>query len=310
MTNHSKIASEVFNIEASALNSLKSQIDNEFNEAIEGILTSKGRVIICGMGKSGIIGKKFSATLASTGTQSFFMHPGEAYHGDLGMVDTDDVFIAISYSGETEEVVKLLPFLKNNDNYIISITGNKNSTLAINSHNHLSVYVEKEACPLQLAPTASTTATLAMGDAIAVALMEARKFQPENFARFHPGGSLGRRLLSKVKDEMISENLPIVTKSSTAKEVLSTMTQSGIGIAIVVAQNQPIGIITDGDLRRTIDSFQNNFFSLSASDMMTQSPKSIGPATSMMDAIDMMKRLKMHSLLVCENELLIGVVKE
>ena len=188
-----EIAKGVFAIEAQAISQLADRLDNSFAEAVKQILTSRGRVIICGMGKSGIIGKKIAATLASTGTPSFFMHPGEAYHGDLGMVTPDDVFVAISNSGETDEVVKLIPFLRSNGNYLIALTGNALSTLAKAAHSHLDVGVQEEACPLQLAPTSSTTATLAMGDALAVTLMKARDFKPENFARLHPGGSLGRR---------------------------------------------------------------------------------------------------------------------
>lgn len=310
LSQHLKTAIQVLTIESNALQLLAQRVDESFNQAVELILQSRGRVIICGMGKSGIIGKKISATLASTGTQSFFMHPGEAYHGDLGMVDSHDIFVAISYSGETEEVIKLLPFLKSNHNVVIAITGNDASTLASHAEVHLNVQVEKEACPLQLAPTASTTATLAMGDALAVALMEARDFQAENFARFHPGGSLGRRLLCRVKDEMISDNLPLVGLNSSAKTVISIMTQRGLGLSIVVDEETPLGIITDGDLRRAMDTSQRDFFDLKAEQMMTRAPKTIAADTSMMDALDLMKRTKVHSLLVCEQGKLLGVVNE
>lgn len=310
MENHLKVAARVFSIESKSIEALINNLDAQFNDAVELILNSTGKVIICGMGKSGIIGKKISATLASTGTQSFFMHPGEAYHGDLGMVDSNDIFIAISYSGETDELLKLLPFLKSNNNQIIAITGRKESTLASSSHFHLNVSVEREACPLQLAPTSSTTATLAMGDAMAVALMEARKFQPENFAKFHPGGSLGRRLLSKVKDEMIVDNLPIVRPDTCTKDVVSIMTQVGIGIAVVVKGEQVLGIITDGDLRRSIDLAQSEFFSLTAEIIMTKEAEKIGAFTSMVDAIEIMNRKKVHALLVCENNVLVGIVKK
>src|SRR5690606_22710525 len=210
----------VFGIEADAIRALAGQIDECFSQTVDKILRSRGRTIVCGMGKSGIIGKKIAATFASTGTPSFFMHPGEAYHGDLGMVTPDDVFIAISYSGETDEVVKLLPFLKDNGNFLIAITGNAASTLATAANCHLNVHVPREACPLHLAPTSSTTATLAMGDALAVSLMEARDFKPENFARFHPGGSLGRRLLGRVENEMTARNLPIVQTDASVMDVI------------------------------------------------------------------------------------------
>ena len=219
--NFSDIARSVFSVEAKAVSALSDNLSTDFDDAVSAILSSEGKTIVCGMGKSGIIGKKIAATLASTGTPSFFMHPGEAYHGDLGMVSPDDVFIAISNSGETEEVVKLIPFLKDNGNVLIAMTGNPDSTLAKAANYHLNVGVEEEACPLQLAPTSSTTATLAMGDALAVTLMKARDFKPENFARFHPGGSLGRRLLSRVENEMVSDNLPVIQPDASVAEVIS-----------------------------------------------------------------------------------------
>jgi arabinose-5-phosphate isomerase len=310
MVNYATVAKRVFEIEAQSIAGLIENLDEQFDSAISLMLSTKGKVILCGMGKSGIIGKKISATLASTGTQSFFMHPAEAYHGDLGVVDPDDVFIAISYSGETDEVLKLLPFLESNKNKVIAITGRKASTLARSAYCHLNIEVKKEACPLQLAPTSSTTAALAMGDALAVALMEARDFKPENFARFHPGGSLGRRLLSKVKDEMMVDCLPLVSPESEAKDVLSLMTKVGIGIAVVQVSDEVVGIITDGDLRRGIDLNQSRFFSLTAKDLMTPSPESIGKNTSMVDALELMEMKKVHALLVCEENKLIGILKK
>ena len=245
-------AKQVFEIEANALNALSERLDSDFDDAVKTILDAKGKVIICGMGESGIIGKKIAATLASTGTPSFFMHPGEAYHGDLGMVTSDDVFVAISNSGETDEVVKLIPFLKDNNNYLVALTGNAKSTLATAANAHLDVGVAEEACPLQLAPTSSTTATLAMGDALAVTLMKARDFKPENFARFHPGGSLGRRLLSRVEDEMVSTDLPFVTVNSSLLDVIQTMSVGRLGLAII-KDVDGYAMITDGDVRRLIE---------------------------------------------------------
>ena len=244
-------AKRVFSIEAQAVAALADQLSIDFCKAIQHILESKGRTIICGMGKSGIIVKKIAATLASTGTPSFFMHQGEAYHGDLGMVTPEDAFIAISFSGETDEVVKLLPFLKDNQNFLIAISGNASSTLARSADCYLDISVKEEACPLQLAPTSSTTTTLAMGDALAVTLMEARNFKPENFARFHPGGSLGRRLLSRVEHEMITQNLPLISADSQIMEVLNAITTSNLGLAII-GNNSSASIITDGDVRRAI----------------------------------------------------------
>src|ERR1700761_9435756 len=246
------IAKRVFNTEIESLRLVADAIDDEFNRVVEAILNNNGKLIVIGIGKSGIIGKKIAATLASTGTPSFFLHPGEAFHGDLGMVEPDDLVILISYSGETDEVLKIIPFLKWNKNSIISITGNPNSTIAKNSDHHLNVCVTREACPLELAPTSSTTVTLVMGDALAVALMEAREFQHEDFARFHPGGSLGRKLLVKVKDLMRKDNLPFIGEGASFTEVLLRMSEGRLGMVIVGDAGYVKGIITDGDLRRAL----------------------------------------------------------
>ena len=258
------IAREVIQTEIEGLDYMARRLGSEFEVAINAIINTKGRTIICGMGKSGIIGKKIAASFASTGTPSFFMHPGEAFHGDLGMVKPEDVFIAISNSGETDEVLKLLPFLRDNDNFVIAITGKENSTLASNSHCHLDIAVPKEACPLQLAPTSSTTATLVMGDALTVALMDVRGFKPENFARFHPGGSLGRRLLSKVRDEMFSDNLPSVSSDTDFTSVIHKISSSHLGLTLVNLNNETLAIITDGDLRRAMESKGRDAFDLVA----------------------------------------------
>jgi arabinose-5-phosphate isomerase len=301
-------AKEVFDIESNAISGLSELLDENFTHAIDAILDSKGRVIICGMGKSGIIGKKIVATLASTGTPSFFMHPGEAYHGDLGMVTSADLFLVLSNSGETEEVVKLIPFLKDNGNFLISITGNPNSTLARTSHCHLNVKVSQEACPLRLAPTSSTTATLAMGDAIAVTLMKARNFQPENFARFHPGGSLGRRLLQRVENEMVSDNLPFVDSGSGILDLIGSMTAGGLGICIIDSVGR--GVITDGDIRRAIEKHGDSVFSLSAEDIMGDQPATVEIGTRMEDALSVMETRKITSLLVKDGDRIVGVVKK
>jgi len=246
------IAKKVFQDEIESLQEAAALIDGQFTLAIEAILESKGKLIITGAGKSGLIGKKISATLASTGTSSFFMHPTEAFHGDLGMIGQDDLVILISYSGETDEVIKIVPFLKWNKNKTLSITGNPNSTIAKNTDLHLNVHITHEACPLKLAPTSSTTATLVMGDALAVALMEARKFQPEDFARFHPGGSLGRKLLVKVKDVMRTDKLPFITEDASFTELLLCMSEGRLGMVIVGNAEHIMGVITDGDLRRAL----------------------------------------------------------
>lgn len=301
-----EIAKRVFHIEADAIRHLETLLDKQFNDSVQAILAAKGRVVICGMGKSGLIGKKIMATLASTGTPCFFMHPGEAFHGDLGMVTPDDVFIALSNSGETEEVIKLLPFLKDNGNIIISITGKPKSTLAQNSDFHLNIEVPQEACPLQLAPTSSTTATLVMGDALAVALMESRNFQPHDFARFHPGGSLGRKLLTRVRHEMKSENLPFVASSADIKTVIHTMTEGRLGLCIV---EQGKGIITDGDLRRHMETDLVGLMEKTAADIMNENPKSIDAEARLSEAEDMMNQNKITSLLVREEGQVAGVIQ-
>lgn len=303
------IARKVFTIEAEAVAGLSANLDNSFCKAVQHILDSNGRAIVCGMGKSGIIGNKIAATLASTGTPSFFMHPGEAYHGDLGMVTHEDVFIAISNSGETDEVIKLLPFLKDSGNFLIAMTGNPTSTLARAANCHLNVHVVKEACPLQLAPTSSTTATLAMGDALAVTLMEARQFKPENFARFHPGGSLGRRLLNRVENEMVVIDLPVIRDNIEMMEVLHTITRSTLGLAIVKLDRE-WAIITDGDVRRAVERYGKDVFSRRATDLMTRNPVGVLIGTRVEDAIALMTRRKVSVLLVFENDDLVGVFKK
>lgn len=307
--NSIKIAKDVIKTEIDGLTFMANHLDLSFSLAISEIIETNGRTIICGMGKSGIIGKKIAASFASTGTPSFFMHPGEAFHGDLGMVKKEDVFIAISNSGETDEVLKLLPFLRDNGNFIIGITGNSASTLALNSHCNLDISVPKEACPLQLAPTSSTTATLVMGDALTVALMDARDFQPENFARFHPGGSLGRKLLSKVADEMYSASLPIIEPDSSFTEVVHSISQGKLGISIVKFEDD-FGIITDGDIRRAMETKQKEAFDLIAIDIATRTPLSVQADSRIHESIDLMESRKINTLLVMRNNELVGVLKK
>jgi arabinose-5-phosphate isomerase len=305
-----KIAKEVIEIEIAGLVYMSSRLGDDFSQAVNAIISAKGRTIICGMGKSGLIGKKIVASLASTGTPSFFMHPGEAFHGDLGMVTSEDVFIAISNSGETDEVLKLLPFLRDNGNYIIGITGNMNSTLAKNSHCHLDVAVPKEACPLQLAPTSSTTATLVMGDALTVALMKQRNFQPESFARFHPGGSLGKRLLSKVRDEMISVNLPVITSDSSAQQLIHAMTKGMLGVAIIMDHKLLKGIVTDGDLRRAIEIHGKDIFDKNIIEISSQNTVTISQDSSMIIATELMEEKKINLLIALDNNIVVGVLKK
>ena len=303
------LARHVFQVEAEAVAALAEKLDNDFSRAAQQILSTSGRTIICGMGKSGIVGKKIAATLASTGTQSFFMHPGEAYHGDLGMVAPQDVFVAISFSGETDEVVKLLSFLKDNGNFLVAITGNPLSTLAKAANCHLNVSVRQEACPLHLAPTSSTTATLAMGDALAVALMEARGFKPENFARFHPGGSLGRRLLSRVEHEMTTTKLPVVDERTPVMKLIHEITASRLGLAIVRSGNE-WAVVTDGDIRRAIEQHGREVFDLEASQLMSRNPIQVSVGTRVEDAIALMERHRISSLLVFDKQQLVGIFRK
>ncbi|EGU40394.1 KpsF/GutQ family sugar-phosphate isomerase [Vibrio splendidus] len=310
MANSIDIAKQVIQTEIDGLDYMAKRLGSEFEVAINAIINTKGRTIICGMGKSGIIGKKIAASFASTGTPSFFMHPGEAFHGDLGMVKSEDVFIAISNSGETDEVLKLLPFLRDNGNFIIAITGRESSTLAVNSHCHLDIAVPKEACPLQLAPTSSTTATLVMGDALTVALMDVRGFQPENFARFHPGGSLGRRLLSKVQDEMLSDSLPSVASNADFTSIIHKISSSHLGLTLVNLNDESLAIITDGDLRRAMESKGRDAFDLVAKDIATLNPASISPEAHVQEAYEVMESKGITSLIVVENNSVVGILKK
>jgi len=301
---------EVFKIEAEEIKNLGNRLSDDFEKSIELVLKSNGKLIISGMGKSGIVGKKIAATLASTGTPSFFMHPGEAYHGDLGMIEENDVVLLISNSGETDEVLKLIPFLKSQGNQTISMSGNNNSTLAKNTDFHLNISVEKEACPLQLAPTSSTTATMVMGDALAVALMKVRGFKDVNFAKFHPGGSLGKRLLQTAGSVMRKENLPIVNLDSSMTEIVHEITGGKCGLVIVMRDTLIQGVISDGDIRRTMETNQSDFFDLTSSDIMTTNPRIISVDEKLIKAGEIMNSNKINSLLVVDAEKnLVGVVQ-
>ena len=302
-------AKEVFQVEAAAIYQLKHQLTDDFVKSVETILSMKGKLIVSGMGKSGIIGKKIAATLASTGTPSFFLHPAEAYHGDLGMIEAHDVVLLISYSGETDEILKLIPFLQNQGNSTIAMSANKESTLARNTHYHLDISVEKEACPLQLAPTSSTTATLVMGDALAVTLMHQRDFKANDFATYHPGGSLGKKLLTKVKDIMRQKSLPLVRTSSSFAEVITTMTQGKLGLCVVYDKERIAGVITDGDLRRALLQSKKSRFDFTAQEIMTKNPKFTTPEEMAYKAEAYMVEHKISELLVIESEKLVGIVQ-
>ncbi len=307
--NSIKIAQNVFDLEAKAIKNLSNLLTDDFTKSIESILHSRGRLVISGMGKSGHIGVKISATLASTGTPSFFMHPAEAIHGDLGMLTQDDILLAISNSGETQEIIKIIPLVKRMGITLICMAGKKDSTLVKESDYFLNISIEKEACPLQLAPMSSTTATLAMGDAIAAALMKSREFKPEDFAMYHPGGSLGRKLLTKVKDIMRSKDLPIVKLNSSFQDIIHTMTSGKLGLCIVMDEKNLDGIITDGDLRRSLESADKLRFELLAKDIMTSSPKTISENEMAVYAEEFMLEHKISELIVMRNEKPVGVVQ-
>lgn len=303
-------AVNTFKAEAEAVASLSERLTADFELAVNAILATHGKVIVTGMGKSGLVGRKIAATLSSTGTPSFFLHPGEAYHGDLGMIEPSDIVLALSNSGQTDEVLKLIPFFQSNGNIVIAMTGNTNSTLAKNSNFHLDVSVESEACPLSLAPTSSTTAQLAMGDALAVSLMHERNFKAEDFARFHPGGSLGRRLLTRVGDVMRKERLPIVSPESKLGEVIINISDARMGVAVVVEGGRIAGLVTDGDVRRAMLKYENRFFDITAAEIMTHSPKSIRATDRLTDAEQLMQENKIHSLIVVDdNGALAGIVE-
>lgn len=303
-------ALNTFRAEAEAVQSLAGQLTDDFEKAVRAILATHGKVIVTGMGKSGLVGRKIAATLASTGTPSFFLHPGEAYHGDLGMIEAGDIVLALSNSGQTDEVLRLIPYLQECGNTVIAMTGNAGSTLAKNSTYHLDVSVKSEACPLSLAPTCSTTAQLAMGDALAVALMNERGFRAEDFARFHPGGSLGRRLLTRVGDVMRSEHLPTASPSSRLGEVIITISDARMGVAVILDEGKIAGIVPDGDVRRAMLKYGARFFDITADEIMTRTPKTVSVADRLTDAEQLMQDNKIHSLIVVDRDgKLAGIVE-
>lgn len=295
------IAKQTLAIEERAIAQLNQNLSPQFNQIIELILQGQGRLVIGGIGKSGLIGKKMVATFASTGTPSFFLHPTEAFHGDLGMLKPIDIVMLISYSGETDDVNKLIPSLKNFGNKIIALTANPQSTLAKHADYWLDISVEREACPNNLAPTTSALVTLALGDALAVALINARNFQAEDFAKFHPGGSLGRRLLSKVKDHM-QTHLPIVGLQDSFTDCLTVINKGRMGVAIVMDKSQLKGIITDGDIRRSLAKNGAATFEQRAQQLMTASPKTVNQQEFLAKAEDFMRENKIHSLVVVDDQ--------
>ncbi|EIJ69227.1 MAG: KpsF/GutQ family sugar-phosphate isomerase [Haemophilus parahaemolyticus] len=297
--NYLQTAKETLDLYTQEIDRLKQRLSDEFNQAVELMLHCEGRVVVAGIGKSGLVGKKMVATFASTGTPSFFLHPTEAFHGDLGMLKPIDVVILISNSGETDDVNKLIPSLKSFGNKIIAITGNPHSTLGKYADVVLNIHVEREACPNNLAPTTSTLVTMALGDALAIALINARDFRAEDFARFHPGGSLGRKLLCRVRDVM-NPNVPVAEPSATFSECLSVMNEGRMGVAVIMQAGELCGIITDGDIRRTLAKFGAESLNKTAEQIMSRSPKTIADSTFLGKAEEMMKALHIHSLVALD----------
>lgn len=300
----------VLEIEARAVQALIERLDASFTEAVDLLAQCQGKVVVSGMGKSGLIGQKIAATLASTGTPAFFLHPAEGVHGDLGMLARQDALIAISNSGETQEILQLLPFVERMGIKVVAFTGRTNSTLAKNSDVTLDVSVAEEACPMGLAPTASTTATLAMGDALAVALLRKRGFKEEDFAQFHPGGTLGRRLLVKVKDLMhVGSDLPQVAESVAGTAAILEMTSKKLGMTTVVDRaGRLAGIITDGDLRRVIQR-GGEFSTATAGELASRNPKTIEPDALAAKALEIMERFSITTLVVVEGDRrIVGVI--
>jgi arabinose-5-phosphate isomerase len=301
--NHIGVGRRVLDIEARAVDALKDSLDDSFSAACDLMLGARGRVIVTGMGKSGHVGSKLAATLASTGTPAFFVHPGEASHGDLGMITPDDVVLALSNSGETAEVLAILPVIKRKGTALIGMTGRPQSALAQLSDVHLTVAVSEEACPHNLAPTSSTTAALAMGDALAIALLEARGFTPEDFAMSHPGGSLGRRLLLKVDDIMhAGERLPVVASGTPLSEALLEMTRKGLGMTAITRDDGTLaGIFTDGDLRRMLDR-DIDIRQATIDEVMVAQPITIEPGHLAAEALQIMETRKINGLMVCDKD--------
>ncbi len=295
--------------EAQALMDLIPQLDENFDKAVNMMYNCKGKIIVTGVGKSGHIGAKIAATLSSTGTPAFFINPLDVFHGDLGVMTSEDIVLALSNSGQTDELLRFIPMVLHMNVPLISMTGNSSSLLAKYSNAHIKVWVKKEACPLNLAPTSSTTAALAMGDALAVALMELRNFKPHDFAQFHPGGELGKRLLTTAADVMRSNDLPLVNKDMRLGEAIILVSKGKLGLGVSIENNQVIGLITDGDIRRAMENWQEKFFDKKVKDIMTLKPKTVSPTTKITEIQRIMHQYKIHTVLVTDkNNALLGVV--
>lgn len=304
-----KYATQCLRDEAQALLDLIPQLDDNFDRAVDLIFNCHGKVIVTGVGKSGHVGAKIAATLSSTGTPSFFINPLDVFHGDLGVMTKDDVVLALSNSGQTDELLRFVPMLQHMGIPIISMTRNPQSLLAKYSTIHITVSVKKEACPLNLAPTSSTTAALAMGDALAIALMQVRKFKPKDFAQFHPGGELGKRLLTTAADVMRSEDMPILPVDMRLGEAIILVSKGKLGLGVSLEDDRVVGLITDGDIRRAMERWQAEFFDHTVGDIMTHEPKTVYPTTKITEVQRIMHRYKIHTVLVVDKEKhLLGIV--
>lgn len=309
LTQIRQYAKQCLEDEAQALLELIPQLDENFDKAVNMIYNCKGKIIVTGVGKSGHIGAKIAATLSSTGTPAFFINPLDVFHGDLGVMTSDDIVLALSNSGQTDELLRFIPMVLHMNIPIISMTGNENSLLAKYSNAHIKVWVKKEACPLNLAPTSSTTAALAMGDALAVALMEVRHFEPRDFAQFHPGGELGKRLLTTAADVMISHDLPVIDKDMNLGDAIILVSKGKLGLGVSTENDKVIGLITDGDIRRAMEKWREKFFDKKVKDIMTTTPKSVLPSTKITEIQRIMHQYKVHTVLVVNEEnKLLGVV--
>lgn len=295
-------ATQCIKEEAEATLNLINQLDENFDKAVSLMFHCTGKVIVTGVGKSGNIGAKIAATLSSTGTPAFFVNPLDVYHGDLGVMTKDDVVLALSNSGQTDELLRFIPMVLHMNIPIIGMSANPNSLLAKYSTAHLKVWVEKEACPLNLAPTSSTTAALVMGDALAIALMRVRNFKPQDFAQFHPGGELGKRLLTTAQDVMRSDELPIIPKDMHLGEAIIHVSKGKLGLGVSLDNGKVIGLITDGDIRRAMERWQAEFFDHTVSNIMTREPKIVLPTTKITEIQQIMQQNKVHTVLVCDEE--------
>lgn len=295
-------ATQCIKEEAEATLNLINQLDENFDKAVNLMFHCTGKVIVTGVGKSGNIGAKIAATLSSTGTPAFFVNPLDVYHGDLGVMTKDDVVLALSNSGQTDELLRFIPMVLHMNIPIIGMSANPNSLLAKYSTAHLKVWVDKEACPLNLAPTSSTTAALVMGDALAIALMRVRNFKPQDFAQFHPGGELGKRLLTTAQDVMRSDELPIIPKDMHLGEAIIHVSKGKLGLGVSLDNGKVIGLITDGDIRRAMERWQAEFFDHTVSDIMTREPKIVLPTTKITEIQQIMQQNKVHTVLVCDEE--------